>query len=152
MLGRASLISHDSSHPAHDVSDPLQSSRRVSSIKTSTNRFSSGFSTKPYKPCLNRSDFPVFCTHIFHFPIYVSDVSTEVQQTRMRHCVRHEEVANKLVLWQPTDGHANRERQEITYVDNLLKDKSWETQVNCRQSRWTEGAGRAVCSTTTKMR
>ena len=53
-------------------------------------------------------------------------VSTNVQQRRMRlagHCVRHEdEVANKLVLWQPTGGHANRGRQTITYVDNLLQD------------------------------
>ena len=39
------------------------------------------------------------------------------------HCVRHEdEVANKLVLWQPTDGHANRGRQKLTYFDNLLQD------------------------------
>ena len=53
-------------------------------------------------------------------------VSTKVQQRRMRlagHCVRHDdEVANKLVLWQPTDGHANRGRQTMTYVDNLLQD------------------------------
>ena len=42
-------------------------------------------------------------------------VSAKVQQRRMRlagHCVRHgDEVANKFVLWQPTDGHANRGRQ-----------------------------------------
>ena len=39
------------------------------------------------------------------------------------HCVTHDdEVANKLVLWQPTDGHANRGRQKVTYVDNLLQD------------------------------
>ena len=64
------------------------------------------------------------------------------------HCVRHEdEVVNKLVLWQPTDGHANRGRQKITYVDNLLQDQGWEACVNCRQSWWTEGAGRVVYST-----
>ena len=43
-------------------------------------------------------------------------VSTKVQQRRMRlagHCVRHDdEVANKLVMWQPTDGHAKRGRQK----------------------------------------
>ena len=76
-------------------------------------------------------------------------VSTKVQQRRMRlagHCVRHDdEVANKLVLWQPTD--TIRGRQKITYVDNLLQDTGLGTQVNCRQSWWTEGAGRAVCST-----
>ena len=53
-------------------------------------------------------------------------VSTKVQQRRMRlagHCVRHDdEVTIKLVLWQPTDGHANRGSQKMTYVDNLLQD------------------------------
>ncbi|KAK2153189.1 hypothetical protein NP493_2346g00000 [Ridgeia piscesae] len=44
LLGRASLISHDSSHPGHDLFDPLPSSRRFRSIKTRTNRFSSSFS------------------------------------------------------------------------------------------------------------
>ena len=43
LLGRASLISHDSSHPAHDLFDPPPSSRRFRSITTSTNRFSSKF-------------------------------------------------------------------------------------------------------------
>ena len=66
--------------------------------------------------------------HITNIQLYgeLPPVSTKVQQRRMRlagHCVRHEdEVANKLVLWQPTDGHANRGRQKMTYVDNLLQD------------------------------
>ena len=52
---------------------------------------------------------------------------TKVQQRRMwlaGLCVSHDdEVANKLVvLWQPTDGHANRGRQQIIYVDHLLQD------------------------------
>ena len=53
--------------------------------------------------------------HITNIQLYgeLPPVSTKVQQRRMRlagHCVRHgDEVANKLVLWQPTDGHANRE-------------------------------------------
>ena len=39
------------------------------------------------------------------------------------HCVRHDdEVANKLVLWRPTDEHADRGRQYITFVDYLLQD------------------------------
>ena len=56
--------------------------------------------------------------HITNIQLYgeLPPVSTKVQQRRMRlagHCVRHEdEVANKLVLWQPTDGHANRGRQK----------------------------------------
>ena len=41
LLGRATLISHDSSRPAHDLFDPLPSSRRFRSIKTRTNRFCS---------------------------------------------------------------------------------------------------------------
>ena len=53
-------------------------------------------------------------------------VSTKVQQRKMRlagHCDRHnDEVANKLVLWQKTDGHANRGRQIKTFVDNLQQD------------------------------
>ena len=56
--------------------------------------------------------------HIPNIQLYgeLPPVSTKVQQRRMRpawHCVRHDdEVANKLVLWQPTDGHANRGRQK----------------------------------------
>ena len=57
-------------------------------------------------------------------------LSTKVQQRRMRiagHCVKYDdEVANKLVLWQPTDGHVNRGRQKMTYVDNLLQDTGRE--------------------------
>ena len=61
--------------------------------------------------------------HITNIQLYseLPPVSTKLQQRRMRlagHCVRHEdEVANKLVLWQP-----NRGRQKMTYVDNLLQD------------------------------
>ena len=43
LLGRAILISHDSSHPAHDIFYPLPSRRRFRSIKTRINRFSSSF-------------------------------------------------------------------------------------------------------------
>ncbi|KAK2186913.1 hypothetical protein NP493_182g00020 [Ridgeia piscesae] len=43
LLGRATLISQDSSHPAHHLFDPLQSSRRFRSIKTRTSRFSTSF-------------------------------------------------------------------------------------------------------------
>ena len=71
--------------------------------------------------------------HIPNIQLYgeLLPVSTKVQQSRMClaghsphcHCVRHDdEFANKLVLWQPTDGHANRGRQKMTYVDNLLQD------------------------------
>ena len=43
LLGRATLISQDSSHPAHDLFEPLPSSRRFRSIKTRINRFSTSF-------------------------------------------------------------------------------------------------------------
>ena len=43
LLGRATLISQDSSQPAHDLFVPLPSSRRFRSIKTRTNRFSTCF-------------------------------------------------------------------------------------------------------------
>ncbi|KAK2182952.1 hypothetical protein NP493_330g01025 [Ridgeia piscesae] len=43
LLGRATLISQDSSHPAHDLFEPLPSSRRFRSIETRT-RFSTSFS------------------------------------------------------------------------------------------------------------
>ena len=44
LLGRAILISHNSSHPAHDLFDPL---RRFRSIKTRTNRFNTSLSPLP---------------------------------------------------------------------------------------------------------
>ena len=47
LLGRATVISQDSSHPAHDLFEPLPSSRRLRSIKTRTNRFSTSFSPFP---------------------------------------------------------------------------------------------------------
>ena len=43
LLGRATIISQYSSHPAHDLFEPLPSSRRFRSIKTRTNRFSTSF-------------------------------------------------------------------------------------------------------------
>ncbi|KAK2163954.1 hypothetical protein NP493_1435g01052 [Ridgeia piscesae] len=43
LLGRATLVSQDSSHPAHDLFEPLPSSRRFRSIKTRTNRFNTSF-------------------------------------------------------------------------------------------------------------
>ena len=70
--------------------------------------------------------------HIPNIQLYgeLPPVSIKVQQRRMwlaGHCVRHEdEVANKLVLWQPADGHANRGRKKLIYVDNLLQDTGLE--------------------------
>ena len=57
-------------------------------------------------------------------------VSCKIQQRRMRlagHCLRHpEEIANKLVLWEPLEGIRNRGPQKTTYVDNLLRDSGMD--------------------------
>ena len=58
-------------------------------------------------------------------------VTLKVQQRRMRpagHCIRHDdEVASKLVLWQPTEGRRSRGRRRLTYVDTLLEDTGVES-------------------------
>ena len=42
-------------------------------------------------------------------------------------CIRHsDEVANKLVLWEPTEGKRKRGRRRLTFVDNLLEDTEME--------------------------
>ena len=74
LLGRASLISRDSSHPAHDLFDPLPSSRRFRSFKTRTNKFSSSFPppsrTNPVKTEVIL--FPIYSTHIFYLSMCFS--------------------------------------------------------------------------------
>ena len=66
--------------------------------------------------------------HMTNLQLYGSlpPVTTKIQQRRMRlagHCARHkEEVASKLVLWQPVDGKAKRGRKNMSYIDNLLED------------------------------
>ena len=56
----------------------------------------------------------------------IPKVSTKAQQRRMRiagHCIRHsEEMASKLVLWEPTEGRTRRGRRRFTYIDALLED------------------------------
>ena len=44
------------------------------------------------------------------------------------HCKRHdEEMASKLVLWQPDRGRAKRGRRRTTLVDTLLDDTGCST-------------------------
>ena len=54
------------------------------------------------------------------------------QQRRMRlagHCIRHpEEMANKLVLWEPSYGKRNRGRRSLTFIDTLLEDTGMENK------------------------
>ena len=57
----------------------------------------------------------------------ISEVIREKRLKIAGHCVRHkEEIANQLVLWQPTRGKRKRGRQAITYVDCLLQDTGLE--------------------------
>ena len=63
-------------------------------------------------------------------------VSLKIQERRMRlagHCIRHEEeIASKLVLWEPLEGTRNRGVQPASYIDNLLRDTGVE---NTRELR-----------------
>ena len=56
----------------------------------------------------------------------LSKITSVIRERRLRiagHCVRHkEEIANQLVLWQPTTGQRSRGRQSVSYVDCLLED------------------------------
>ena len=82
-------------------------------------------------------------------------VSCKIQQRRMRlagHCLRHpEEIANKLVLWEPLEGIRNRGPQKTTYVDNLLRDSGMDNTQELRsimedRSEWKKAvafAGRS---------
>ena len=46
------------------------------------------------------------------------------------HLIRHEEeVANKLVLWQPTDGRPSRGRKRKTYIQNIFEDTGIENVI-----------------------
>ena len=58
-------------------------------------------------------------------------VSSKVASRRLKlagHCARHpEEVASKLVLWEPLQGKMNVGRRAVTYVDVLKEDTGLET-------------------------
>ena len=63
-------------------------------------------------------------------------VSRKIQQRRMRlagHCWRHpEELANKLVLWEPLEGTRKRGQQKTTFIDNLLQDTGLENTLELK--------------------
>ena len=63
-------------------------------------------------------------------------VTSKIQQRRLRlagHCISHpEEIANKLVVWEPLDGTRNRGPQKTTYVSNLLRDTGIENSLELR--------------------
>ena len=58
-------------------------------------------------------------------------VSSKVAYRRLLlagHCVRHaDEEASKLVLWQPAQGHRNRGRRAVNYIDTLMEDTGLES-------------------------
>ena len=58
-------------------------------------------------------------------------VSTKIKERRMRlcgHCYRHnDEIASKLVLWQPDRGRPSRGRKKTTLIDTLLDDTGCAT-------------------------
>ena len=65
-------------------------------------------------------------SHPTHEQLYgeLPKVSEKVQQRIMRlsgHCIRHnEEMANRVILWKPTEGRTGRVRRRVNYVDNWL--------------------------------
>ena len=76
--------------------------------------------------------------HMTNVELYgdLPPVTSKIQQPRLRlagHCIRHpEEIANKLVLWEPLDGTRNRGPQKTSYVDNLLRDTGIENSLELR--------------------
>ena len=61
----------------------------------------------------------------------------KVQERRKRlagHCIQHnEEMANRLALWQPTEGKTERGRRRVNYVDNLLQDDGMDNVEELRK-------------------
>ncbi|GFS15776.1 endonuclease-reverse transcriptase [Elysia marginata] len=66
--------------------------------------------------------------HLTNIELYgdLAQVTSKIRQQRWRlfeHCIRHpEEIAYKLVLWNPLDGTRIRGQQKTTYGDNLPRD------------------------------
>ena len=73
--------------------------------------------------------------HVTNQALYGSlpKVTTKIRERRIEksltgHCKRHdEEMASKLVLWQPDRSRANRGRTRTTLIDTLLHDTGCST-------------------------
>ena len=63
-------------------------------------------------------------------------LTDKIRNRRMRlagHCVRHEEeIASKLVLWEPTRGRRSRGRRVQNYVDLLMRDTTFDNAEEVR--------------------
>ena len=70
--------------------------------------------------------------HVTNEELYgnLPQVSIKIKQRRLRlagHCWRQkDEIANRLVLWEPNRGTRNRGKQNTTYIDNLLQDSEMD--------------------------
>ena len=71
--------------------------------------------------------------HVINKKLYgdLPKLSCKIRERRLRlagHCVRHrEEIASKLVLWQPLSRNLRRGRKAIKYVDTLMRDNGLES-------------------------
>ena len=71
--------------------------------------------------------------HVTNEELYgdLPKLSCKIRERRLRlagHCVRHrEEIASKLVLWQPLARNSKSGRKAINYVDTLAKDTDLES-------------------------
>ena len=63
-------------------------------------------------------------------------VSMKIRKRRMRlagHCMRHEEeIASKLVLWEPKRGKRSRGRRVHNYIDLLMRDTTFDNAEEIR--------------------
>ena len=67
-------------------------------------------------------------------------VSSKVAHRRMLiagHCVRHEEEASKLVLWQPLQGQRKRGRRTLSYIDTLMEDAGLDNINELDREGWS---------------
>ena len=56
----------------------------------------------------------------------------------------HEEIANKVFLWQPNDERVKRGRQKINYFDVLLQDTGVTNVAELKSIVMTERTGKTV--------
>ena len=76
--------------------------------------------------------------HLTNVELYgnIPIVSDKIKERRLKlagHCVRHtEEMASKLILWEPVHGRSRRGRPPISYIDTLKKDTELDSVTEIR--------------------